>query len=118
MCPTYKFLFEAFLDKSLGSSVSVGTGLQARRPEFNSRQAVMGFFLFTTAFRPALGPPILLSIGYRRLLTRWVKQPGREADHSSPSSAEVNVWNYTSTTSSGRGAWLSTGTSLSLPYLG
>jgi hypothetical protein len=31
-----------------------------------------------------LGPPILLSNGYRRM-----KRSGREADHSSPSSAEV-----------------------------
>jgi hypothetical protein len=26
-----------------------------------------------------------------------VKRPGREADHSPPSSAEVNEWSYTST---------------------
>jgi hypothetical protein len=30
-----------------------------------------------------------LSLGLRR--------PGRESDHSTPSSAEVNVWSYTST---------------------
>jgi len=34
--------------------------------------------------------------------------PGREADHSPPCSAEVNM-------SSWRGAWLSTGTTLLLP---
>jgi hypothetical protein len=34
--------------------------------------------------------PAALSLG--------VKRPGREADHSPPSSAEVkNAWNYTST---------------------
>jgi hypothetical protein len=46
------------------------------------------FFFFTTAFRPALGStqppnqrvPVVLSPG--------VKRPGREADHSPPSSAE------------------------------
>jgi hypothetical protein len=27
-----------------------------------------------------------------------VKRPGHEADHSSPSSTEVNEWDYTSTT--------------------
>jgi len=59
--------------------------------------AVLGFdswwrleiFLFTTAFRMALGPtqppveqvPGALSLG--------VKRPGREADHSPPCSAEV-----------------------------
>jgi hypothetical protein len=31
-------------------------------------------------------------------LSPWVKRPGREADHSTPYSAEVkNVWSYTST---------------------
>jgi hypothetical protein len=30
-------------------------------------------------------------------LTLGVKRPGREADHTPPSSTEVNVWNYTST---------------------
>jgi hypothetical protein len=34
------------------------------------------------------GPPSLLSNGYRRLFLR-VKRPGREADHTPPSSAEV-----------------------------
>jgi hypothetical protein len=39
------------------------------------------------------GPPSLLSTGYLGL-----KRPGREADHSPPSSAEVkNAWGYTST---------------------
>jgi hypothetical protein len=46
-----------------------------------------------------------------------VKRPGREADHSPPSSAEVkNAWRYTSTP--WRGAYLSKGTTLPLllPY--
>jgi hypothetical protein len=57
-----------------------------------------GNFLFITASRSALGPtqspnqwvPVALSLG--------VKRPGREADHSPQSSAEVkNAWRYTST---------------------
>jgi hypothetical protein len=63
---------------------------------FDSRRG-LGIFLFTTATRTALGPtqppmqwvPGALSLG--------VKRPGREADHSTPSSAEVNEWGYTST---------------------
>jgi hypothetical protein len=64
---------------------------------FDSRRG-LGIFLFTTASRTALGPtqppiewvPGALSLG--------VKRPGREADHSPPSSAEVkNSWSYTST---------------------
>jgi hypothetical protein len=39
------------------------------------------------------GPPNFLSNGYR-----WVKRPGREADHSPPAIAEVKkTWVYTST---------------------
>jgi hypothetical protein len=55
-------------------------------------------FLFITASRTALGPtqpPIQWVPG---ALSLGVKRPGREADHSPPSSAEVkNAWSYTST---------------------
>jgi hypothetical protein len=55
-------------------------------------------FLFTTASRAALGhtkPPMQWVPG---ALSLGVKRPGREADHSPPSSAEVkNAWNYTFT---------------------
>jgi hypothetical protein len=58
----------------------------------------LGIFLFTTAFRMGLGPtqpPIQWIPG---ALSLEVKRPGREADHSLPSSAEVkNAWSYTST---------------------
>jgi hypothetical protein len=61
-------------------------------------QERLGIFLFTTASRKALGPtqhPIQWVPG---ALSLGAKQPGREADHSPPSSAEVNnAWNYTST---------------------
>jgi hypothetical protein len=44
------------------------------------------------------GPPSLLSNGYRGLSPRGVKQQEREADHSSPTSAETKkTWMYTST---------------------
>jgi hypothetical protein len=43
-------------------------------------------------------PPSLLSTGHKGLLPWGVKRVGREADRSSPSSAEAkNVWSYTST---------------------
>jgi hypothetical protein len=64
---------------------------------FDSRWR-LGIFLSTTASKTALGPtqppiqwvPWALSLG--------VKRPGREADHSPPSNAEVkNECSYTST---------------------
>jgi hypothetical protein len=70
----------------------------------------LGIFLFITGSRPALGPtqpriqwvPGVLSLG--------VKRPGREADHSPPSSAKVKEWVelylHSPNTSSGRSAQL------------
>jgi hypothetical protein len=61
-------------------------------------QRGLGIYLFTTTSRTALGPtqpPVQWVPG---ALSRGVKRPGREADHSPPSSAEVkNAWSYTST---------------------
>jgi hypothetical protein len=81
----------------------------------------LGIFLFTTASRMALGhtqPPIQW---VQDALSLGVKRPGREADHSPPSSAEVKEWvelyiHYPNTPS-WRGAQLNTGTTLPfLPY--
>jgi hypothetical protein len=59
---------------------------------------MMGFFLFITASRPALGhiqPPIQWVPG---AITAGVKQLRREADNSPSFSAEVkNAWSHTST---------------------
>jgi hypothetical protein len=72
----------------------VGYGLDGRG--FESRQW-MGIFLFTTVSRPALGPtqpPIQWVSGD---LSLGIKRPGREADYSLPSRAEVkNSWRYIS----------------------
>jgi hypothetical protein len=61
---------------------------------FDSRRG-LGIFLFTTVSRTALGPakpPIQWVPG---ALSLGVKSPGREADHSPVSSAEVkNAWSY------------------------
>jgi hypothetical protein len=65
--------------------------------EFESRQGLR-IFLFTTVFRPALGPtwpPIQWVPGAFSL---GIRQPGGEDNHSPPSSAKVkNVWSYTCT---------------------
>jgi hypothetical protein len=64
---------------------------------FESRQR-LGIFIFTTTYRPALGPtqpPIQWLSGALSLGVKW---PVHEADHSLPSSAEINyAWIYTST---------------------
>jgi hypothetical protein len=74
---------------------------------FESRQG-LGIFLFITASRPTLGPtqrPIQWVPG---VISLGVKRPGREADHSPPSSAEVkNSCNYTSTSQHAFMAWCS-----------
>jgi hypothetical protein len=76
---------------------------------FDYRQG-LGIFLFTTASRTALGPtqsPIQWVTG---ALSLGVKLPGREADHSPPSSAEVKkcveLYIHPPNTPSWRGAQL------------
>jgi hypothetical protein len=51
---------------------------------------VVGIFV-TTAFRPALGPTQLPIQWVPGALSFWVKWPGREADHTTPSSAAVRM---------------------------
>jgi hypothetical protein len=64
---------------------------------FDSRRE-LGNFLFTTATRMALGPTQRPIQWVAWALSLGVKRPGREANHSSPSSAEVKkAWIYTST---------------------
>jgi hypothetical protein len=93
------FTVPTYSSKSRDSSVSIalGHGLDDRGSRVRF-PAGAGNFLFTTAFRTALGPnqpPIQWVPGALSLGIKW---PGREADHSPPSSAEVkNSWTYTST---------------------
>jgi hypothetical protein len=64
---------------------------------FDSRWGT-GIFFFSTASRPALKPtqtPIQCVV---ETFSTGVKRPGREADHSTLSNADVkNAWRYTST---------------------
>jgi hypothetical protein len=72
---------------SSSAGMALGYGLDSVLG-FDSRQG-LAIFLFITAFRTALGPiqpPIQWVSGF---LSLGVKPPGREADHSPPSSAEV-----------------------------
>jgi hypothetical protein len=57
--------------------------------EQQSFEIYMGIFLFITASRTALGPTQPPIQWVPRALSLGVKRPGREADHSPLSSAEV-----------------------------
>jgi hypothetical protein len=75
----------------------LATGWTIRVQGFDSRRA-LGIFLFSTTFRPALGRAQSHIQWVSGALSQRVKRPGREADHSPPTSAEVKkVWRYTST---------------------
>jgi hypothetical protein len=74
-------------DSSVG--IALGYGLDDRGVlGFDSLRG-LGIFLFTTGSRTALGPTQPLIQWVLGVLSLGVKQPGREADHSLPSSAEV-----------------------------
>jgi hypothetical protein len=92
-----------------GSSVGIALEyrLDSRGSRFDFRMG-LGIFLFTTASRTALEPiqPPIQWVPAAPFL--GVKRPGREADHSLPSSAEVSEWvalcPHSPNTSSWRGA--------------
>jgi hypothetical protein len=91
------------------SGIALGYGMDD--PGFESRQR-LEIFLFTTASRPALRSIHLPIQWVPAALSLRIKRPGRETDHSPPSSAEIkNAWCYTSplpNTPSWRGAQLKT----------
>jgi hypothetical protein len=74
---------------SRSSSVSIVSdyGLDDRPIEVRSPAEARGLFLYVS--RPALGPPSLLSNGYRGPFPGAKARPGRDAGHSPPSGAEV-----------------------------
>jgi hypothetical protein len=91
------------------SSVGIALGYGLDDLGFDCRRG-LGIYLFTTASRTALGttqPPIRWVPG---ALPLGVKRPVREADHSSPSNAEVKecveLYLHSPTTPSWHGAQL------------
>jgi hypothetical protein len=74
---------------------------------FESRYG-LGFFFFFTVSRPALGPTQPPIQWITEAVSLGVKRPGREADHSPPSSAEVKecveLYLHSSSTPSWHGA--------------
>jgi hypothetical protein len=80
--------------KSRDSEVGIATSYGLEDRGFGVRVPV-GSRIFSTSSRPALGPLIQWVPG---ALSPGVKQPGREADHSSATRAEVKkTWIYRST---------------------
>jgi hypothetical protein len=79
-------------NRSRVSSVSTVSdyGLDDRAIGVRSPAGARGFFLLPLCPDRLWGPPSLLYNGYRGVLSPGVKaRPGRDADHSPPSSAEV-----------------------------
>jgi hypothetical protein len=74
-----------------GSTVSIvsGYGLDDRVIEVRSPAETKGFFLYPLCPDRLWGPPSLLYNGYRGSFPRGKARPGRDADHSPQSSAEV-----------------------------
>jgi hypothetical protein len=85
----HRYRQEKSPDSSVG--IALGYGLDGRGSRVRSPTG-LGIFLFTTASKTALGPtqpPIQWVPG---ALSLGIERPGREADHSPPSSAEVKEW--------------------------
>jgi hypothetical protein len=85
---------------------------------FDTRRG-LGISLFASASKTALGstqPPIQW---VQEAPSLGVKRPGSEPDHSPPFNAEIKEWVglylHSPNTSSWHGAYLSTGTTLTLP---
>jgi hypothetical protein len=87
-----------FLSLIISSYKAYSDWLRAGRPRGWSSSSGRGkIFLLSTSSRSVLGPPQPPILWVPGALSRGVKQPEREADHLSPSSAEVkNKWLYTS----------------------
>jgi len=91
--------------KELGNKWGAGVPHSVQRPGYglDDRGSIPGrvndgIFSIATTSRPDVlpnQPPIQRILG---ALTQGVKRPGREADHSFPSSSKVkNMWSYNST---------------------
>jgi hypothetical protein len=88
---------ERFRSRDSAVGIATGYGLDDRGVGV---QVPVGVRIFSSSLRPGRlwGPSSLLSNVYRETLYPGVKRPGREDDHSPPTSTEVKkMWIYTST---------------------
>jgi hypothetical protein len=84
-----RLILSLLIDESRDSSVGIATGygLDDRMTGVGFPAGAGNFFSSTRIPDRLWGPPSLLSNGYRGFFSLEVKWPGREADHSPPSSA-------------------------------
>jgi hypothetical protein len=97
-CPLpFKFSDQIVMYISSQSVQRWATGWTIGVLGFDSRRG-LGIFPFITASKTALGPTQPPDQWKTGALSLGVKLPGREADHSPPSCAEVkDAWSYIST---------------------
>jgi hypothetical protein len=101
-CPYVSYVNAIGDSLSRCSSVSIVTRQWAGKAGFDSWQG-LGFFLFATLFRPALGPTQPPFQRILEVISSGVKRPGDKINHAPPPSAEVkNVWSYEGVSKSSR----------------
>jgi hypothetical protein len=87
---TYYSYHYFIINGSRDSAVGIATGYGSESRGVGVRVPVEARFLSSPRRPDRLwGLPSLLSNGYRGLFPQGVKRPGREADQSPPTSAEV-----------------------------
>jgi hypothetical protein len=90
----FQIALHVLLSRDSSVAIETGCGLDGRDSNLGRGK----IFLFSTTPRPALRPTQPLIQWVPGALSPEVKRPGRKADHSPPSNAEVkNTWIYTST---------------------
>jgi hypothetical protein len=91
LIPVWPFRCSGYLMREQGSPVSIvsGYGLDDRANEVRSPVEAKGFFLLPLCPDRFWGPPSFLYNGYRGPFPGGKSRPRCDADHSPPSSAEV-----------------------------
>jgi hypothetical protein len=90
----HHFFLYGYGDRSRDSSVGIATGYGLEGREVGVRVPVRSRIFFSPAIGPTQPPIQWVS----EAVSSGIKRPGREADHSPPTSAEVKkTWIYTFT---------------------
>jgi hypothetical protein len=96
--PIFHLFTAHIMSRVSAVDVATSSGLDDRGRGRSTSPYRVKNFLFSMLFRPALGPIQSPMHWVTGALSSGVKWPGREADHSPPTSAEVKkIWIYTYT---------------------